>query len=399
MRILHISDWHIGRTFHKLPTLDALTTVFDAVETIVRERSVDVVVAAGDVFDSSTPSADAVRLLDAILTRLTGAGARVVLTSGNHDSPARLGAKAVFAATAGIHVLTEPDRLAEPVGLDDEHGAVLFYGVPYLEPALARQHWRDVEVMRSQKDALAHALSLVRADWSARGGRAVVLAHTFVHGADAQSCDSERDIVGGVDKVPVDFFRDFTYAALGHIHGRATLAENVRYSGAPLHYSFSEAGKPRGGWLVDLDGAGLASVEWVGLPVPRPLAAIVGTVADLLADERFEAVTDHWVSATITDPTRPMNTLRRLQTRFPHLVELAFAPSDRFDDRAASYTERIKGKTDLELVDVFLANVRNGEGASADETDLAREVIGARATGGEGPRSTADAADVERSLT
>lgn len=300
----------------------------------------------------------------------------MVLTSGNHDSPARLGAKSAFAHAAGVHVLTEAAGIVDPVTIGDEHGDVHFYGIPYIEPAHQRHVWTEV-AMRSQKDALGHALNLVRADWRDRGGRAVVLAHTFVQGAEGDSCDSERDIVGGVDKVPVSYFTDFTYAALGHIHGRATLAENVRYSGAPLHYSFSEASKPRGGWLVDLDADGVKSVDWVGLPVPRPLSVLVGTLDDLLTEKAYADKEDHWICAVITDRTRPMNTQKRLQERFGHLAEIKFRPSYIHESGAVGYAERIAGKGDVEIVDTFLESVRNGEGATAAELELIRTVIGA----------------------
>ncbi|WP_110240596.1 exonuclease SbcCD subunit D [Nocardioides gilvus] len=378
MRFLHTSDWHIGRTFHQVSLLDELRQVFAAlVELVVREE-VDVVVASGDIFDSSTPSADAVRLLDQILLDLADVGVRVVMTSGNHDSPARLGAKAAFAHKAGIHVITQSEEITSPVTIDDEHGPVHFYGVPFLEPAHQRHIWSEVEPLRSQKDAMGHALGLVRDDWQRRGGRAVVLAHTFVQGADGESCDSERDIVGGVDKVPVNYFSDFTYAALGHIHGRAVLAPTVRYSGAPLHYSFSEAGKRRGGWIVDLDADGTREVRWLDLPVPRELSILSGTLEELLTDEVHAAAVGHWVSATVTDQVRPSNTMRRLQGRFPHAVELVFAPSHVHGPDATTYAARIRSRTDHEIVEVFLEAVRNGAGMSDEEAVLVRDVIGSR---------------------
>lgn len=375
MRILHTSDWHIGRTFHKFSTLEALESVFVALVNFVAEKKVDVVLASGDIFDSSTPSAHAVRLLDTFLLAISGAGARVVLTSGNHDSPARLGARSAFAHQAGVHVLTETSAIATPITIADEFGDVHFYGVPYVEPAHQRHVWTEAESMRSQKDALAYALALARTDWNARGGRAVLLAHTFVQGSESESTDSERDIVGGVDKVPVAYFADFTYAALGHIHGRATLAENVRYSGAPLHYSFSEAGKARGGWLLDLDLDGLTSVEWVELPVPRPLTVITGTLQELLTEQAHAAAETHWIKAVVTDVARPMSTQKRLQSRFPHLAEITFAPTETLDASGETYAHKIAGKTDLEIVDTFLVDVRNGEGTTSDESELLRAVI------------------------
>lgn len=382
MRILHTSDWHIGRTFHGHSTLPALKEVLDVLVAEVRIRDVQVVLAAGDIFDSSTPSAEAVELLDDVLARLRDAGAQVVLTSGNHDSPARLGAKAAFARFAGIHVLARPDQLANPVTVSDEHGDVHFYGVPYLEPVRLRPAWADAESMRSQRDALSYAMAMIRADAATRPGRTVVLAHTFVQGAEAESCDSEqRDIVGGVDKVPVSTFDGVDYAALGHIHGRMRLADHVRYSGAPLHFSFSESDKPRGGWLVDLDADGLAGVEWIDLPVPRRLSVLTGTLDDLLTDPVHEGVADHWVSAILTDNTRPMNAMRRLQERFPWCATLDFQPAVVATDNGLTYTELVRGRTDHEVIDGFLAKVRNGEGATVGETELIREVIAEYDTG------------------
>lgn len=378
MRILHTSDWHIGRTFHKNPTLEALEQVFGALVGLVAEEQIDVVLAAGDIFDSSTPSAQAVKLLDAFLIRLAGVGAKVVMTSGNHDSPERLGARSAFAHQAGIHVLTETESLAIPISINDEHGSVHFYGVPYIEPPLYRHIWTDAESMRSQKDALGYGLDLVRADWSERGGRAVVLAHTFVAGAEGDSCDSERDIVGGVDKVPVSYFSDFTYAALGHIHGRATLANNIRYSGAPLHYSFSEAGKDRGGWIVDLDAEGITSVQWADLPVPRKLSVLTGTIDELLSDASLAPFESDWVCAVVTDQARPSNAHNRLLERFPHNVEVKYAPAVVHDSGTDTYAQKIAGKSDLEVIDTFLETVRNGEGTTEAEADLLRVAIGER---------------------
>lgn len=376
LRVLHTSDWHIGRTFHGHSTLDALRIVLDALVDVVRTRQVDVVAVAGDVFDSSTPSAEAVEMLDDVLLQLTRAGAHVILTSGNHDSPARLGAKGVFAKAAGIHVITKPEQITEPLTLADAHGEVHLYGIPFLEPARMRSIWPDAESMRSQKDAITYAMTSVRTDHLLRGGRAVVLAHTFAQGGESASADSERDIVGGVDKVPLAAFDGVTYAALGHIHGRAELAPHLRYCGAPLHYSFSEADKKRGVWLIDLDAGGLAGVEWVDLPVPRPLTVLTGRLDEILTDPDHEAVRDNWVSAILTDNTRPMDAMRKLQTRFPHCAHLEFQPSVIHDDGGRSYAELVQGKSDPEIIDGFLEKVRNGEGATDAESDLLRDVIG-----------------------
>jgi DNA repair protein SbcD/Mre11 len=374
LRILHTSDWHIGRIFHGHPTYQALREVLLALIEVVRAQEVDVVVIAGDVFDSSTPSAEAVEMLDEALLDLTEAGVVVVTISGNHDSPARLGAKSVFAKAAGVHVITRPEQIAAPVVLTDAYGPVNFYGIPFLEPSRMRSLWQ-VDPMRSQKDALSYAMGLVRADLAARGGRSVVLAHTFVQGAEVESAESERDIVGGMDVVPATVFEGISYAALGHIHSPAKLGSNLGYCGSPLHGSFSEAGKPRGAWLVELGAEGAARVDWVELPVPRPLTTLTGTLDQLLADPTHAAVEGHWVRVLVTDSIRPLDAMKKLQARFPYCVHIEFQPSGGTPEVDSGYAELVRGRSDAELVEVFLAKVRNGEGASPDEVKLIREAI------------------------
>lgn len=381
VKILHTSDWHIGRTFHQHSTADALASVLDALVGLVRDHEVDVVVVAGDVFDSSTPSAAAVEELDRVLLALRATGATVIVTSGNHDSPARLGAKAAFARESGVHIITRPEDHATPVTLRDAHGPVHFYGIAYLEPALIRHRWPDQQ-LTNQASAVGFALDNIRADLAERDGhRSVVLAHTFVSGAEGESCESERGItVGGVDRVPVPAFDGVTYAALGHIHGRNTLAPHVRYSGAPLHLSFSEQDKPRGAWLVELDADGLAGVEWLDLPVPRALATITGTLDELLGDESLARHEQHWVRAILTDVSRPNDPMRRLQRRFEHCALLDFRPSRTDTDAAPADPRRLATLTDQQVMAEFLAFVRNGEGPTEAEArildDLVSEVAG-----------------------
>ena len=376
MRILHTSDWHIGRTFHGNAMLDALRGVLDTLVDEVRTRRVDVVVVAGDVFDSATPAADCYTLLTDTLAALRDTGARVIVTSGNHDSAARLGFQARLLRD-GIHVLTDPAAIATPVTIDDEHGPVHFYGIPYLEPVLVRRLWPGV---RTQAQALSRAMDLVRADATARGGRSVAAAHCFAAGVEATP-QLERDIQqGGLDLVPLAVFDGPDYMALGHIHGRSVLSERVRYAGAPLHYSFGERDKPRGAWLVELDAAGRHRVEWVELPVPRRLVQLTGTLDELLTDPRFADDEDAWVSARYTDTAAQPDPMRRLQQRFAHCAEVRHAPAHRAGSDERTFTARVAaaGADDARLIDAFLAHVRNGQGASDDEAELVREVIGER---------------------
>nr|WP_216845001.1 exonuclease SbcCD subunit D [Rathayibacter sp. VKM Ac-2857] len=369
---MHTSDWHIGRTFHGHSSVAALGVVLDALVETVRAERVDVVLIAGDVFDSAVPAAEHYTLLTRTLEAIRAAGAEVVLTSGNHDSPARLGFQAGLLRGSGVHVLTDPEAYAEPVVLRDEHGEVGVYGIPYLEPALYR-HRHPEESLRRHEDVLAFAMRRIRAHAEAAGRRWVVLAHCFAVGAPAGTV--ERDITaGGIDYVSVDHFAAADYAALGHIHGRATLLPNVRYSGAPLHYSFGEAAKPRGGWLVELGADGLGEVSWSALPVPRRLSVIEGRLDELLSDPSLAEYEPDWVSAVLTDEVRPLDAMARLQSRFPGCATLEHRPPHAAVDERR-YAERIRGRSDVEVIDDFLAHVRGGHGASETERALALEAL------------------------
>ncbi|MDQ1135801.1 DNA repair exonuclease SbcCD nuclease subunit [Microbacterium sp. SORGH_AS 1204] len=226
---------------------------------------------------------------------------------------------------------------------------------------------------------MAHALDLVRADLAERGGRSLVAAHCFAAGVDATP-GVEREIrQGGLDVVPLAAFDGPDYVALGHIHGRQQLSERVRYAGAPLHYSFGEAGKPRGSWLVDLGAEGLSSVRWLDLPVPRALVTVKGRLDDLLTDDRYDAETEHWVRAEYTDPTPQPDPMRRLQARFPFCATVVHQPAETRPDDGDGYARRVRAaRDDAEIIDAFLAHVREGEGATAAERDLIRDVLDAR---------------------
>ena len=378
MKILHTSDWHLGRTFHTHSTLEHLAVVLDALVALVRQHGVDVVAVAGDVFDSAMPSKESYALLTGTLRRLKDAGASVVMTSGNHDSATRLGFQSEWAALAGIHVVTRPEQYREPITITDEHGPVHFYGIPYLEPALIR-HLHPGVLLKTHEQVLNYAMTQIRDDLARRGGRSVVLSHCFAAGIApaAESSDVERDITaGGLDVVPLGVFDGCDYVALGHIHGRATLTERVRYSGAPLHYSFSEAGKPRGAWLVELGPEGLGAVEWVDLPVPRRLVVLTGELAELLDDASLVEHEGDWVKAILTDQVRPLDAMRALQARFAHAVALEHRPSIRVDPVGTSYAERIgSATTDPEIIAGFLAFVRNGVGPTDFESALVAELL------------------------
>ena len=176
--------------------------------------------------------------------------------------------------------------------------------------------------------------------------------------------------------VPLAVFDGVDYAALGHIHGRQQLSEHVRYAGAPLHYSFGEGDKPRGSWLVELDAAGLASVEWIALPIPRRVVTLRGSLDELLADPALEAHREDWVCAVLTDSTPQLEPMRKLQARFPWCAKIQLDPQGRPDADGASYSSRVRDAiSDPELVERFLVHVRAGQGATERERALIEDAV------------------------
>ena len=369
MRLLHTSDWHLGRTLHRADLGSAQAAFLDHLVETVRAERVDAVLVAGDVFDRAVPSVDAVELYDAAVTRLLETGARLVVLSGNHDSAVRLGVNASALARAGLHVRTRPRAAAEPVVLQDAHGPVEVFGIPYLEPEAVRGALPE-GTPGGHLGVLGWATGAVRAARTAP--RSVVLAHAWVTGGETS--DSERDItVGGVGSVPASLFDGTTYTALGHLHGAQALRDDLRYSGSPLAYSFSEARHRKSSWLVDLDAHGLAAVARVEAPVPRALSTLRGTLRDLLTDPALAGQEGDWVSAVLTDAVRPEDAMRRLQQRFPHALVLGFAPDGvAADDR--SYAARVQARPDLDVVAEFVRHVRAG-GDAGDATDEERALL------------------------
>ncbi|GIH24045.1 nuclease SbcCD subunit D [Acrocarpospora phusangensis] len=353
MRLLHTSDWHLGRSFHRESLLRAQEAFVDHLVTTVREERVDVVLVSGDVYDRALPPVDAVALCGEALARLRDLGVHTVLISGNHDSPVRLGFGADLMDR--VHLRTDPGRSWVPVLIND----VGFFGIPYLEPELVKGLWELAE--RTHTAAITHAMDRIRAD---QARRKVVLAHAFVAGGAAS--DSERDItVGGVAHVPLAAFDGVDYVALGHLHGRQRMSDTVRYSGSPIAYSFSETDHVKGSWLIDLD---TGTTEFIPAPVPRPLRKLRGHLADLLTLDP----SDHWIQATLTDPVRPKAAMERLRARFPHTVDLHFDPEGGIEPIAR--VARISGRPEIDVALDFVREVR-GEPADADERRLLQDAI------------------------
>ena len=381
MRILHTSDWHLGRTLHGVDLLAHQGEYFDHLVEVVRSEGIGAVVVSGDVYDRAIPPVEAVTLLSQTLARLAE-HAQVVVTPGNHDSAIRLGFGSQL-MRGDVHLRTRVADVGSPVVLGDPAGGapVVVYALPYLDPDVARVALQDDDgapLGRSHEAVMSAAMRRVRADLGRRQSdqpsqrvRSVVMAHAFVVGGDAS--ESERDIrVGGVDSVPAGVFDGVDYVALGHLHGPQRVActgSTVgRYSGSPLAYSFSEMRHAKSTVLVDLDRDGVCGEpELVPAPVPRRLSEVTGTIEDLLG-AAGEGHHDDWVRLIVTDPLRPQEMNARLKERFPHaLVMQHRPPGDRVRE---SLTLSVTAASDpVAVAGDFVAHV-SGLTPSAAEADV-----------------------------
>jgi exonuclease SbcD len=378
MRLLHTSDWHLGRSFHGVGMLDAQRSFVDQLVGAVSSHGIDVVLIAGDVYDRALPGVDVVGLLDDALVRLTGAGATVVLTSGNHDSAIRLGFASRLLERGGVHLRTRLADLDQPLILPLEPagaapGAVLaIYGIPWLEPRLVAEQLGAEPA--SHFAVTRAATDRIRGDLARRGAEetvhSVVLAHTFASGGI--SSDSERDLsIGGVGAVPLDLFDDFSYTALGHLHGRQTLSPTVRYSGSPLAYSFSEAKHVKGNWLVDVGPEGVTGVSELSWEAPRKLAVLRGDISELLESGDHAWAEDAYCQITLTDAQRPQQAMERLRARFPDTLVLGFDPQGGSAKASPSYSTRLaEAPDDLAVCCGFLDHVRGRDADDAERLAL-----------------------------
>lgn len=293
----------------------------------VVELDADAVLICGDVYDRAVPPIEAVALFEDALLQLS-AQCPVIVVPGNHDSPTRLGFASSLLEKSGVHIRSTVSQIARPVILDMPGAPrVSIYGIPFLHPDL---HYRELGSDRSHDGVLRAAMQAVQADRAQRPTDvSIVLAHAFVRGASTS--DSERDVtVGGIGDVASEVFAGVDYVALGHLHRPQAVAgpgsTQVRYSGSPLAYSFSEADHDKSIVVIDIAPDGAVSSRTVDAPVPRRLTTIRGDLEMLLTDPRWADVEDDWIRAVLTDPRRPADAMDRLRMRFPHAIDLGFEP-------------------------------------------------------------------------
>ena len=373
MRLIHTSDWHLGRTLHG----ESLAEHHDAFLAWLLDQAVacqaGAVLVAGDIYDRAVPPLDAVALLDKTLAAFARARIPLVLTSGNHDSPVRLGFGSALSETAGIHLRTTVADITRPVILSDAHGEVGVYGIPYLLPDAVMD---ELGAERSHASVLAAAAARIREDAAGRGlSRTVVLAHAFV--TNAEPSESERDIrVGGIGDAPAAVLAGCSYLALGHLHGQQRVpvpgsSTTARYCGSPLAFSFSEH-QAKSVTLADIDGAGNVTAELLPAPAPRPLRTVRGRLADLLARASGDLadLANAWVKVVLTDPSRPAAPMERLREKWPHTIALEFAPDGGLTGAEADLARLARTSDPAEICGSFVEYVAGAPPDQAQRTVL-----------------------------
>lgn len=365
LRVLHTSDWHLGRSLHEEPLLEDQAWALDRLVELARDVRPDVLVVAGDVYDRAVPPAEAVELLDDVLTRLAGLGLPVVVIAGNHDSGERLSFGARLLAGRGVHLRGSVARAHEPVELP---GKGFVYALPFVDPDVVRGLEGD-DGIRGHAAATERVVAKARADAATRALPTVLVAHSFVQGA-AQTPDSERPIiVGTAGSVPPETVAGFDYVALGHLHAAQSVSGGVRYSGSLLKYSFAEADHEKGAVLAEVE-RGRVTTRSIPLGARRDVVRVRGTLKDLLERKELARHAGDLVEATLDDPDYVLDAKRRLQVRFPHVVSVVRS-SLAAPLAQGSFAERVAGagNDDLKLFEGFWAHV-TGEAASPEHRAL-----------------------------
>lgn len=323
MKLIHLSDLHMGKRVNEFPMLEDQNYILKEILDIVDQEVPDGVLIAGDVYDKPVPPAEAVQVFDRFLTSLADRELPVFVISGNHDSPERLAFGARLMAGRGVHISPVFDGHVKPVSLTDRYGTVFVYLLPFVKPAAVRPYFPD-QVIETFDDAVRCALENITGDGFNRQARNILVAHQFVMGASA--CDSEELSIGGLEQVNAELFRDFDYVALGHIHGPQMVGrETVRYCGTPLKYSFSEAKHKKSVTVAELLEKGNVSVTTRPLHPLHDLREIKGSYSQV-TDKHFyqETGVQDYLHITLTDEEDILDAAGKLRAIYPNIMKLDY---------------------------------------------------------------------------
>lgn len=370
MKLVHLSDLHLGKRVNEVSMLEDQMHILAQITGIIDEEQPHAVLIAGDIYDKSVPSAEAVTLFDDFLCGLAQRHIPVLVISGNHDSPERLAFGNRLMKGAGIHLSPVYRGSVRPVTLRDAYGEVHFWLLPFVKPAHVKRCYPEEEI-ESYTGAIQTAISHMDLDKRARN---VLLTHQFVAGAT--TCESEEIQVGGSDNVDASVFGDFDYVALGHLHGPQNVGSNrIRYCGTPLKYSFSEAPHHKSVTVVELGEKGELQLHTVPLMPRRDMREIRGTFLELMDKENYGVTaTDDYLHVILTDEEDVVEALGRLRVIYPNILKLTYDNTRTRTNRVINGAEDVKRKSPMELFEE-LYELQNNQPMSEVQRTFVQELM------------------------
>ena len=371
MKLIHLSDLHIGKRVNEFSMLKDQEEILLKIIEIIDDEKPDGVIIAGDVYDKSVPSGEAVRLFDDFIYRLSKRTLQVYVISGNHDSPERISFGSRVFCSSGIYMSNVYDGTVEKVSFDDDYGTVDIYMLPFIKPAHVRRYFPDEEIS-SYTDAIKVGLiDRVKLD---NDNRNVLITHQFVTGASRS--ESEDISVGGSDNVDANVFSDFDYVALGHIHGPQNIGrETIRYCGTPLKYSFSEAKHEKSVTVLELLDKGQVKFKYIPLIPQRDMRELRGTYMEITNKENYEGTNVYdYVHITLTDEDDIPDALAKLRSIYPNLMKLDYDNKRTKSNMTYIEADSVESKAPIDLFSEFYEK-QNNQDMNEEQKKLMEELI------------------------
>lgn len=370
MKIMHLSDLHIGKKVNEYSMLQDQIYILKEILRIIDNEKVETVIIAGDVYDRSLPPNEALELFDEFLYQLSGRNVNVFVISGNHDSPERISYGGRMMTENKIFLSPVYDGNVKPITLNDDYGEVNFYLLPFVRPADIRRYFPD-ENIENYTDAVKVAIDNMNVDFNERN---ILVTHQFVTGAELS--ESEDIIVGGTDNVSGEVFDGFDYVALGHIHREQTVGkDNIRYCGTPLKYSFSEAKNIKSVTILDFNDKGNIEYSKIPLTPLRDMREIRGTYYELTLKSSYESTnTEDYLHITLTDEEDIPDAIGKLRSIYPNIMKLDYDNLRTRGSGTVDAIENIESKSPFELfADLF--KQQNNQDMSEEQEEIMRNLI------------------------